>query len=112
MHDMHDMMDGEKMMEHKAEGGMMMGGKRGCGFMHWNCCVWPLVSRLAWFLSLVALICAWIATPRPAGFLGYGSLWYFWTTISLGILAIPGSRKHMWACRHNGNCGCDTCKVK
>ena len=97
--------------EHKMEGGEM-GGKKHCGPMHWNCCLWPMFGRLAWLLSVVAVVCAWVATPRANGLWGFGSLWYFWNAVALGVIAIPGSKRHMGACRHGGSCGCGTCEVK
>ncbi len=98
------MMMGDK----KMEGGKMMG--KGCGPMHWRCCVWPMLSRLIWLAALVSLVFAWMA--KTDTYMGWGAQWWFWNALVLAVLAVPGSGKHMGACRHGMDCKCETCSVK
>ena len=52
---------------------------------HWKCRIW----KKLWGLSLLALIVGWVAVLQNGAILGLQGVYWFLTSLSLGLLAIP-----------------------
>ncbi|MDP2696332.1 MAG: hypothetical protein Q8O87_03745 [bacterium] len=71
---------------------------------HLRCCCRNLVGAALWFLAVIALVFAWIASGRTTGtFLGLPVAHLFWDALILGVLAL-GQKVGKHCGGHGGNC--------
>jgi hypothetical protein len=82
-------------------------GKKSCN-IHWSCCFFPLLGSIAWIAGLLSVVYAWISISNGQPFWGLGAAEWFWSALTLGVLAMSASRKKMGSCRCGG-CGSSKC---
>ncbi len=89
------------------------------GRWHLKCCFKPLLGKLFWLLSVLALVLAWTASANADGVLCFQSradngtcpsgglpvAHLFLDSIALGVLSLGLKRKHCMNGMMGGNCG-------